>query len=350
MTFTRRTGLLATAAALALALSACAGSGAAAPAGSSTEQAAAWSPVSIEHIYGKTVVPTKPERIATVSWVNADAVLALGEVPVGMAKDAWGNNSQGSTDWKDAKLTELGAAIGTEKAPVQYDETDGVNFAEIAKLQPDLIVAAYSGLKQEEYDKLSKIAPVIGPIAANYTTSWQQATTAVGAALGKDKEAATIVSELETKLASAAQKHPVFKGTTFIAGNLEPAKGGINLYTGGDNRPRFLTSLGMTQAPIVDANTKNGEFSVNYSAERANELDSDLFFTWLPQGTSNESIAAHKLFGQIPAVKKGGLAAISDDALTLSISASSPLSLPWAMDTMVPLLADAAEKAQASGK
>ncbi|GAA4368464.1 ABC transporter substrate-binding protein [Paeniglutamicibacter cryotolerans] len=348
MSFTRRTGLLATAAVVALALSACAQRAPAAiePAA----QQGSGFPVTIEHLYGTTRIPADPQRIATVSWVNADAVLALGVVPVGMAKDTWGNNEQGSTPWKDAKLTELGAPIGSEKAPVQYDETDGVNFTEMAKLSPDLIVAAYSGMTEEDYAKLSKIAPVIGPIAENYTTSWQQAITAVGKALGRDAQAATTVLDLETQLASAAQEHPVFKDATFIAGNLEPGKGGINLYAGGDNRPRFLASLGMKQAPLVDANTPKGKFFVNWSAERANELDSDVFFTWLPKGTSNESIAAHKLFGQIPAVRKGGLAAISDDTLTLAISASSPLSLPWAMDTMVPLLADAAEAAKASGK
>lgn len=348
MSFTRRTGLLAAAAIATLALSACAQSSPAANE-SATQQGSGF-PVSVEHIYGKTEIPSEPKRIATVDWVNADVVLALGVVPVGMAMDKWGNNEQGSTPWKDAKLTELGAPLGSDKAPVQYDETDGANFTEIAKLSPDLIVAAYSGLTEEQYTKLSKIAPVIGPIEPKYTTSWQQATTAVGKALGKDEQAATIVSDLEAKLASAGTAHPVFKDTTFIAGNLEPAKGGINMYGGGDNRPRFLTSLGMTQAPIVDANTPKDNFYINWSAERANELDSDIFFTWLPKGTTNESIAEHKLFGQVPAVKKGGLAAISDDTMTLAISASSPLSLPWAMDTMVPLLATAAEAAQASGK
>ena len=85
--------------------------------------------------------------------------------------DVWGNNAKNSTDWKDAKLEELGAPIGSEKAPVQYSEADGVNFTAIAETQPDLIVAGYSGLTKDEYEKLSKIAPVIGPVAPNYTAA-----------------------------------------------------------------------------------------------------------------------------------------------------------------------------------
>ncbi|MFF5794327.1 ABC transporter substrate-binding protein [Paeniglutamicibacter sp. NPDC012692] len=348
MEFSRRSGLFAAAAAaIALSLTAC---GSAAPEAASTSPAAAEAafPVTVEHIYGTTKIPKKPERIATVSWVNADAVLALGVVPVGMASDVWGNNAKNSTDWKDAKLEELGAPIGSEKAPVQYSEADGVNFTAIAEVQPDLIVAGYSGLTKDEYEKLSKIAPVIGPVAPNYTSRWQDVTSAVGKALGKDTEAKTLISDLEGKLTAAGEANPVFKETTFIAGNLEPADGGINLYASGDNRPRFLSALGMTQAKIVDENVKAGEFYLPWSAERANELDSDIFFTWIPAGSSTTEITENKLFAQIPAVSKGGLVAVDSDMDVLAVSATSPLSVQWAIDKVVPKLAAAAQAA--SGK
>lgn len=345
MEFSRRTGLFAVAtAALALSLSAC-GNTAPATSSSSPSSAEAAFPVSIEHIYGTTEITKKPERIATISWVNADAVLALGVVPVGMASDVWGNNAKNSTDWKDAKLEELGAPIGSDKAPVQYAEADGVNYAAIAETQPDLIVAGYSGLKQDEYDKLSKIAPVIGPVAPNYTAKWQDVTTAVGKALGKDAEATSLITELEGKITAAGAANPVFKDTTFIAGNLEPADGGINLYASGDNRPRFLSALGMTQAPIVDKNVKAGEFYLPWSAERANELDSEIFFTWIPAGSDIKAVSDNKLFAQIPAVAKGGLVAVDSDADVLAVSATSPLSVQWAIDKVVPKLAAGAEAA-----
>lgn len=351
MKFTRRSGLIAAAsAALALTLGACGSPSGATPesTGASTSAGASAEtsfPVSIKHIYGTTEITKKPERIATISWVNADAVLALGTVPVGMATDVWGNNAKGSTDWKDAKLEELGAAIGTDKAPVQYSEADGVNFTEIAKTQPDLIVAGYSGLTKEEYEKLSKIAPVIAPIAPNYTSSWQQVTTAVGQAMGKSAEAATLISDVEGQLKAAGDANPVFKETTFIAGNLEPADGGINLYATGDSRPRFLTALGMTQAKMVDENVKEGEFFLPWAAERGNELDSDIFFTWIPAGSTTDAIKSDKLFAQIPAVANGGLVAAANDMEVLSISAASPLSVPYAIEKVVPALAAGAHAA-----
>ena len=42
-----------------------------------------------------------------------------------------------------------------------FDETDGIDFEAVADTQPDVILASYSGLTQEEYDTLSKIAPVV---------------------------------------------------------------------------------------------------------------------------------------------------------------------------------------------
>lgn len=341
MKFTRRTGLLvAASAALALTLSACGATSGQAPADSSTAADAAF-PVTIEHIYGSTEITKKPERVATVSWVNADAVLALGVVPVGMAEDTWGNNEQGSTDWKDAKLAELGASIGTEKAPKQYSEADSVNFTAIAELEPDVIMAGYSGLTQDEYDKLSKIAPVVGPLAANYTAGWQEVTTAVGKALGMDDKAAKVVADVEAKITVAAEANPVFKDTTFIAGDLNVADSVISLYATGDSRPRFLTALGMTQAPIVDENAKDGEFFMTWAAERANELDADIFFTSATAGV--DAIKTNKLFAQIPAISKGGLVAVTSDMETLAISAASPLSVPYALDKVVPAFAAGAE-------
>lgn len=345
MKFTRRAGLIAAATtALALTLSACGGTAEGAPAGGTAAESAAF-PVSIKHIYGTTEITGKPERVATVSWVNADAVLALGVVPVAMAEDTWGNNKQGSTDWKDAKLAELDASIGSQRAPMQYSEKDGVNFTALAEARPDLIVAGYSGLTQEEYDKLSKIAPVIGPLAPSYTSGWQDVTTAVGQALGKGAEAKSVITEVEGKIAAAAAANPVFKDTTFIAGNLEPSDNSISLYATGDSRPRFLTALGMTQAAIVDANAKDGEFFLPWAAERANELDSDIFFTWAAEGTGTEGIARNKLFAQIPAVSKGGLVAAANDMEVLAISAASPLSVPYAIEKVVPAFAAAAQAA-----
>ncbi|WP_375432043.1 iron-siderophore ABC transporter substrate-binding protein [uncultured Friedmanniella sp.] len=344
MTLTRR-HLLATAAvaAIGLPLAACSTgpSNTAAPA---APAASAAYPVTVTHAFGETTITAPPTRVATVSWVNADVALALGVVPVGMPKDEYGGNAAGSTPWKDTALAAAGAAIGTGRAPAQYSEADGVNDNAIAAATPDLILAAYSGLTREEYDKLSKIAPVVAYPKVAYGTPWQESTALIGKALGRDAEATDLIARTEKTIADKAAQYPQLKGKTFIYGNLEPAKGGVNVYTANDNRPRFLTSIGMTQAPVVAANTKDEAFFFPWSAERADELESDVFATWVPDSKTAGQIISDPLLGQIPAVRRGALVADSDNTLTLAISASSPLSLPWALDTFLPQLAAAADK------
>lgn len=306
-------------------------------------------PVTIQHAFGSTTIKQPPERVATVSWVNADVALALGVVPVGMPANEWGGNKHQSTPWKDAALKELGAPIGSEDAPVQYSEANGINYTAIAELTPDLILAAYSGLTQEEYDKLSKIAPVVAYPKVPYGTPWQVSTRMIGKALGKPAKAEQLVNHIEQRIDKLVAQHPALKGKTFIYGNLKPGSGStISVYTTSDNRTRFLSELGMRPAPVVKQHSGGDKFFFKWSAERANELKSDIFVGWAPKGVTKQTIRDDKLLGQIPAVRRGALVLTSDPTLTMAISAASPLSLPWALKQYVPKLAKAARAAEAA--
>ncbi|WP_299299347.1 ABC transporter substrate-binding protein [uncultured Brachybacterium sp.] len=312
--------------------------------GGSTDAADGAFPVTISHLYGETEISAVPQRIVTVSWVNADSLLALDIVPVGMPLVEWGGNDSSSTDWIDAKLEELGAGWDSGSAPTMYSEADGVNLDEMAALTPDLIVAAYSGLTQEDYDQLTKIAPTIGPLAANYTAAWEDVLTAVGQATGRSADAESVISRLQGELAAVGEENPAVAESTFIAGTLGLADNTISLYTGGDTRPRFFTALGMTQAEVITENTEDeNEFFMEWSAERADELVSDIFYTWASAGDTVQSFQDNDLFAQIPAVSGGGLVLSADDHLTLSVSAASALSLPWAIENFVPSVIEAAE-------
>ncbi|GAA1405250.1 Fe3+-hydroxamate ABC transporter substrate-binding protein [Glutamicibacter uratoxydans] len=349
MKFTRRTGIFAaTSAILALSLSAC-GSTAEPNAAKSDAPAASsdFTPVTIKNIYGETTIDKAPERVATISWVNADTLLALDTVPVGMDTDNYGQNANNSTDWKDAALEKLGASIGTEKAPQQYAVGDDPDYDAIARSKPDVIFAPYSGLKKEQYEKLEKIAPVVGPIEANYTTSWQEATTAAGQMLGKQDEAKTLISDVEAKMAKVGEEHPVLKDTSFIAADLSSPDTAY-VYSTGDTRPRFLSSIGMKQAPYVDKNAAKDAFFFTVSPEKVNEWDADVVFASAPQGQSiKDVIKTQPLYGQIPAVKSDAVALPGTDQATLAISAASPLSIEWALENVVPMIVTAADNAAA---
>ena len=152
--------------------------------------------------------------------------------------------------------------------------------------------------------------------------------------------------DTEATIEEKSAEYPQLEDTTFIYGNLEPDKGaGINIYTTEDNRPRFLSQIGMEQAPIVEESLEGDQFFLEWSPERADELESDVFVTWVPEATTKQQIEQDPLLGQIPAVRDGALVADPDETLTRAISAASPLSLPWALDEFLPQLAEAADHA-----
>ncbi len=349
-TLSRRSLLLFGAATLP-SLAACSSGGDPAAGGSASDAGGDSSafPVDIAHVYGTTKIPSKPTRIATVSWVNADSLLALNVLPVGMPKVEWGGNKNASTDWIDAKLKELVAEWGTKNAPKTYSEADGPATDAIAALAPDLIVAAYSGLTKEQYETLSKIAPTIGPLAPNYTAGWQDVLVACGKATGLEPKAMKLVKKLEGELADVGTENSEVAKSTFIAGNLDTATNAITLYTAGDTRPRFFAALGMTMAPVVEKNTKDPKtYSLDWTPERADELDADVFYTWAAKDSTVKTFQGNALFNQIPAVKKGSLVLTADDHETLAISAANALSLPWAIEHVVPRVVEAAKTAKSA--
>lgn len=347
LTRRRRTivGLAASVAAIGLALTGCS-TGTVAGGGLSAESSAASDafPVTIKSVFGDTVIDKQPQRVATVSWVNDDVVMDLGVVPVAMPKVEWGGDDQGLTPWKQEVLNKLDAAPGTANTPVLYSEADGVNFTEIAKTSPDVIIASYSGLTKEDFEKLSKIAPVVAYNDAAYGTPWQDVTRQIGTALGKKAQADKLVSDTEKNLADKVANYPQIKDKTFIAGSYQASPSGLNLFTTTDNRPRLMTELGMKMAPVAEAATKDSkDFFVPWSAERSNELVSDVFVAWADSPSDAEAMRTDPLLSQIPATKAGALVVETDRTVTLSFSAISPLGLNWGIDKILPKIATAAD-------
>ncbi len=201
----RTPAALAAVAIAALALAGCASAGGAANAdGAAGGSADGAFPVTIEHAYGETTIESQPERIATVAWANHEVPLALGVVPVGMSKATWGDDDgDGVLPWVEDALEELGA-----ETPVLFDETDGIDFEAVADTAPDVILAAYSGLTQEEYDTLSKIAPVVAYPDVAWGTSYEDMIRLNSAAIGLADEGDQLIEDLHAEVEAALADLP----------------------------------------------------------------------------------------------------------------------------------------------
>lgn len=316
---------------------------------SSTSSAASGESYTVKHAFGETTFTAVPQKIAVVNfWKNPDVLLALGVVPAGTPVVTYGANAKGSTDWFDAKLTELG---GT--APVTYDETDGPDYEALATLAPDAIFSVYGDMTQEVYDKLTAIAPVVAmPEGVGaYAASWEDVVNQAAAMLQKDDEGAALIEATNKTIDDAAAKYSNLAGKTFVAGMFDLEAQTLSAYVASDSRSQFLTSLGMNIAPYIEQNaTEADAFFMTISGEVLPEVQSDLVWAWGTSDSDEEAIKSNTLFSQMPAVANGGLVVETDAAISLALSAASPLSLDWAINQTETLakLSAAIDASQAS--
>ena len=294
-------------------------------------------PVTIKTAFGETTIDQAPTRVATLGWSDQDQAVALGVVPVGATKLTWGGNANGSSDWFDAAVKKRGA-----EAPVRYDDSDGAPIDEIAKLRPDVILATNSGITQQEYTKLSKIAPVVAYPEAPWVTPWQTSLEAVGKALGRSEQAEEVEEQTEKEIDAARATYSELAGKSMIFGYLTTTDlSQIGIYAPQDPRVSFMHDLGLEDAPAVAGAIKPGQFYGSVSAEKAADLDSDVFLTWSEKPDDMKTFASDRLIGKVPAIADGHAYAEGHKPIALAVTNPTPLSIPVIIKDFVPEVAKA---------
>ncbi|RCK69210.1 iron-siderophore ABC transporter substrate-binding protein [Desertihabitans brevis] len=332
-----------------LGLAACGTTGTAAPEqgeGSASVPAAEQGyPISVEHALGTTVLEAKPERVATVNWANHEVPLALGVVPVGMAAANFGDDDgDGVLPWVEEKLTELGA-----ETPVLFDETDGVDFEAVADTQPDVILAGYSGLTQQDYDTLSEIAPVVAYPEAAWATSWRDTILVNSAGMGMASEGEQLVADLEAEIDAVAADRPQLSGKrTMFLTHLDPNDlSEVSFYSAKDTRAAFFEDLGMATPPsIAELSAQSDSFSGSVSAEQIDRFsDVDIIVTYADDLVVEE-LRADPLLAQMPAIANDAIVALPNTDPLGTAANPTPLAISWVLEDYADLLAEAADKSQ----
>lgn len=297
-------------------------------------------PVTVEHAFGETTISEKPERIATIAWANHEVPLALGVVPVGMTEVTWGDDdANGVLPWVEDKLEELGA-----ETPVLFDEADGIDFEAVADTDPDVILASYSGLTQEDYDTLSKIAPVVAYPEVAWGTSYEDMIRLNSTAIGLAAEGEALIDDLHAQVDDALAEFPELADTSVIfafpdASDLST----IGFYTSHDTRPGFLASIGLPVPTVVEEESASTDsFLAEVSAEAADRFEDVDIFVVYGDGTGaiTEAMQADPLYSQIPAIAAGHVAELVTGPLAASAN-PSPLSIPWGINDYFALIAGA---------
>ena len=303
---------------IALALGACGGDeeGTQSPANSGGEAQAF--PVKVEHKFGTTEIPSEPKRVVTVGYTDQDAVLALGVVPVGVG------DFLGGYKWRERPWAQ-GALGGAEPKVVSGQQ---INFEAVAAQRPDLIIAINAGLKQGDYDRLSRIAPTVGQSGdyIDFGMPWEEQTELVGRALGREDEAREVVAEVEAKFESVRKAHPEFAGKSAILAYGGPD--GYGAYASQDTRSRFLVDLGFKTPERVDE-LAGDTFFVEFSQEQFRLMDQDLVVMY----GSRDDILKDPVFKRLDAVPEDRVIYLDlTDQFAGALGFASALSLSYLLD------------------
>ncbi|MGY1744566.1 ABC transporter substrate-binding protein [Blastococcus sp. SYSU D00695] len=285
-------------------------------------------PVTVEHAFGETTVPAEPQRVVSVGFTEQDTLLALGVVPVGVT-EWFGDQPHAVWPWAQ---DELGDA-----EPAVLDASDGINVEAVAALEPDLIIGTNAGLDEDTYRALSGIAPTIAHSGRyeDHFEPWDVQADLIGTAVGRRDEARDLTEDLQARFADTAATHPEFAGTAAVFLQNAVYDGSFIAYQDGLST-EFLTDLGFVVPPSIAQYAGEGQAYI--PLERAGVLNDAEVLLWATEAPGDRAaLEEQAVYRALEPVQAGRLA-FTDQVLAGAIYFTSPLSLPYVLDELVPRL------------
>lgn len=298
--------------------------------------------VTIEHAFGETTVPTDPERVVTWGWGSADAAIALGVTPVAIPFQSYGGDADGVLPWIREALDDRGEAV-----PDVLPDAEEPPFEAIAAADPDVILAVYSGITENDYELLSQIAPTVAYPDEAWATPWQDTIEIVGRSLGRDDEATALLADIDAEVAAQADAHPELAGKTVAL--VWDTADAFYVYKPADSRVAFTLDLGLVSAPSVEALASGDDtFFYTLSPERLDELTSDLLVSYADDQAASDTFLSSPRAQLLEQVERGTVAEVVGTEFIAAVSPPTALSLTWGLDEYVAALAEAAQAADAA--
>ncbi|MDA7025159.1 iron-hydroxamate ABC transporter substrate-binding protein [Bacillus sp. CLL-7-23] len=235
---------------------------------------------------GDVDIPTHPKRIVTDFYTGE--LLTVGANVVG----------SGSWSFKNPFLKDQLKSV--------TDLGDPINVEKVMKLKPDLIVI----MKEDNYDKLSKIAPTV-VIPYNTTKNIQETGKMFGDITGKKDKAKQFLADFDQKSKSARQKiaKVIDKDATFgIYENTDKGKFWVFNDNGGRGGQAIYNALGLKAPDQINKDIiKTGEMK-ELSLEVIPEYAADYMFItdYNPNGDSKTlaKLKQSSIWNNLEAVKQ----------------------------------------------
>jgi iron complex transport system substrate-binding protein len=294
--------------------------------GAATGPAGAF-PVTVRDKFGDVTIDAPPTTVASVGRTDHDVLLALGIVPATVYRFV-PPMKRGVGKWAEARL-------GAAQPEIL---TNPISIEKVAAVRPNLVLNVQSTGDQAEYDTLTKIAPTVGlpPDTPPNTVSWQDSTRIIATAVGRSADGQKLVADTEAVLERTKAANPAFQGRTVSI--LLGSGGQLGGYSVGDTRTQVATGLGLAPSPYVTSLPPD-KFFAPLSNELVNTADADVVVMLTREGLDRAAVLAQypALAGSTMA-REGRLAVVEDFNVSLAFAAGSVLSIPFAVDGLVPVL------------
>lgn len=245
----------------------------------------------VRHAGGETVVPLRPERVATIGYLPIDTFVAMGRTPV-------------ATDELDDQLASLPGIRDAVASARSIGRLESPNLEALVSAEPDVILIHDKFLTPRNFRRLSEIAPTVGLTARTPAGLLSQ----TGRALGLDSEAEEAVGRYERDVAAARKRLARARetGTSVAFVRVRPRV--IRLYGAGEGPGRVLyDELGLVPGPGVPADPE--DLWANLSFEEIGRIEADHLFVGVDSDASDREreLRTHPLWSDLPAVEAGNV-------------------------------------------
>lgn len=149
-------------------------------------------PVTLTDSRGKEITLDRPaEDVVALEWMEAENLVALGVMPVGVA------DVDGYTTWNTAApLDDTVRDVGTRSEP---------SSDSILDLEPDLVIMEAEGHDAliEELEQYVPVMVTVGSDADGNIAHMRKTFSSIAEAVGREEEAEAVLADLDTTLADA---------------------------------------------------------------------------------------------------------------------------------------------------
>lgn len=239
----------------------------------------------IKHAFGQTTVTGTPSRVVVLEGSFADALVAMGMSPIGVADD----------DKKDFLLPELKAkmqpytSVGLRTTP---------NLQVISSLKPDLIIAD-SQRHEAIYGQLKKIAPTVA--YPSLRASYQQILDSdmlIAETVNKCDQMRTALNAHAATMAAIKREVPTGESRKVLFAVTYDK--GFNAHTAYAYTPTVLQAIGLQPA----LKPKSGDAYADMTLESLVTAKPDIMFlAYNTPKTVSDGWQSNTLWKGIPAIK-----------------------------------------------